>query len=110
MVIKVDFDLTMSILAYNLYRLLALDLERYEHLTAQSLYEKFILNEGDIIIDNESITVNLKKKRNLPLVLDQRFFLIVRMKPRLLYEFYQLAVMLEWLVMKKKQKLNQACL
>jgi len=29
MVIKVDFDLTMSILAHNLYRLLALELDRY---------------------------------------------------------------------------------
>jgi hypothetical protein len=71
MVIKVDFDLTMSILAHNLYRLFALDFERYQHLTSQSIYEKFILNEGDIQIDNQGITVNLKKKRNLPLVLEK---------------------------------------
>lgn len=70
MVIKVDFDLTMSILAYNLYRIFALELDRYEHLTAQSVYEKFILNAGDIKIDDSSITVNLKKKRNLPLILE----------------------------------------
>jgi len=43
MVIKVDFDLTMSILSHNLYRILALDLERYEHLTSQSIYDKFNL-------------------------------------------------------------------
>jgi len=42
MVIKVDFDLTMTILAYNLYRLLALELPRYSHQTAEKLYEKFI--------------------------------------------------------------------
>lgn len=71
MVIKVDFDLTMSLLAFNLYRLMALDFTRYEHLTAQSMYEKFIINDGDIIIDNQSITVSLKKKRNLPLVLEK---------------------------------------
>jgi len=70
MVIKVDFDLTMSILAHNLYRIFALDLERYENLTAQKVYEKFILNEGDIQIDDQCITVNLKKKRNLPLILE----------------------------------------
>lgn len=70
MVIKVDFDLTMSILANNLYRLLALQLERYSHLSVQSLYEKFVLNGADIIIQEESITVQLKKKRNLPLILE----------------------------------------
>lgn len=70
MVIKVDFDLTMSILAYNLYRIVARDLPRYEHLTAQTVYEKFILNDGDIQIDEQQITINLMKKRNLPLILE----------------------------------------
>lgn len=70
MVIKVDFDLTMSILAHNIYRIFALDFERYEHCTAQTIYNKFIDNEADITIDNQEIIVNLKKKRNLPLVLE----------------------------------------
>jgi len=70
MVIKVDFDLTMSILANNLYRLFALELERYSHLSVQSLYDKFVLNGADIIIKEDTITVQLKKKRNLPLILE----------------------------------------
>ena len=70
MVIKVDFDLTMSILANNLYRLFALELERYSHLSVQSLYDKFVLNGADIIIQEDTITVQLKKKRNLPLILE----------------------------------------
>jgi hypothetical protein len=70
MVIKVDFDLTMSILANNLYRLLALELERYSNLSIQSLYDKFVLNGADIIIDEKAITIQLKKKRNLPLILE----------------------------------------
>jgi hypothetical protein len=68
MVIKVDFDLTMTILAYNLYKLLALDIPRYEHNTASTLYDKFIKNGGDITIE-EDIGVSLKKKRNLPVLL-----------------------------------------
>ncbi len=70
MIITNDFDLTMSILAGNLYRLLALQLERYEHLSVQSLYDKFVLNGADIIIQEDAITVQLKKKRNLPLLLE----------------------------------------
>ena len=70
MVIKVDFDLTMSVFAHNLYRLFALDLERYSNLSVQSLYDKFVLNGADIEISEKNITVKLKKKRNLPLILE----------------------------------------
>lgn len=70
MVIKVDFDLIMTILASNLYRLLAKDLGRYSNLSAESLYEKFVLNGADIIIQEETIKVQLKKKKNLPLMLE----------------------------------------
>jgi hypothetical protein len=71
MVIKVDFDLVMSILAHNLYRLMALHLERYQHMTDERIYDKFINNSGDIFIEQEGIRIDLKKKRELPLLLDE---------------------------------------
>lgn len=71
MVIKVDFDLTMSILAHNIYRLFAADFDGYSHLTSQSLFEKFISNAADVKVSENQILVNLKKKRNLPLVLEK---------------------------------------
>lgn len=70
MVIKVDFDLTMSILTHNIYRLFAIGLQRYSHLSDRSIYEKFICNAADISIESDEITVDLKKKRNLPAVLE----------------------------------------
>lgn len=70
MVIKVDFDLTMSILAHNIYRLFAKDLDRYRNLSVQSIYEKFLENSADIVIENDKICVKMKKKRNLPLLLE----------------------------------------
>ncbi len=69
MVIKVDFDLTMTILAHNLYRIFAMELDRYSQLSDISLYEKFIMNSGEIEIQNDEILVKLKKKKNLPLML-----------------------------------------
>ncbi len=69
MVIKVDFDLTMSILAHNLYRLLAADLPGFSHSTAVSLFEKFIDNGGQVRIDDDVVMVVLKKKRHVPLLL-----------------------------------------
>jgi transposase len=69
MVIKVDFDLTMTILAYNLYKLLAKELPRYEHHTAEKLYDKFINNSGNITVSEKEVEVELKKKRHLPAIL-----------------------------------------
>ena len=70
MVIKVDFDLTMSILAHNLYRLFAQELGRYSDLSVQRLYDKFVLNGADVEIGDKNIAVQLKKKRDLPLILE----------------------------------------
>jgi len=61
-VIKVDFDLTMSILAHNLLRLFAQDLPGYEHQTAPTLYKKFIANAGSVEITPRQVTVKLNKK------------------------------------------------
>lgn len=70
MVIKVDFDLVMSILTYNLFRLFALDTDRYKKITSQTVYEKFLDNSGQIEIEQNNITIKLKKKRTLPLILE----------------------------------------
>ncbi len=69
MVIKVDFDLTMTVLAHNLYKLLALDLERYSHFSDVRLFEKLISNSGEVQISKNSIEVKMKKKRDLPVIL-----------------------------------------
>ena len=70
MVIKVDFDLTMSILAFNLFRLFALETDRYRNNTSTKLYERILLNSADITTNNDEIVVSLKKKRMLPLCLE----------------------------------------
>ena len=75
MVIKVDFDLTMSILTHNLYRIFASDLPGYSSGTSQRLYQKFIHNSGNVKITDNQIIVKMKKKRHLPSILTsmQRF-------------------------------------
>jgi transposase len=67
-VVKVDFDLTMTILAHNLYRILASKLDGYGHCEAKTIYEKFIDNAGYIAMSEKTITVRLKRKRSLPLL------------------------------------------
>ncbi len=70
MVIKVDFDLTMTILAHNIYRLFALEPERYSAMSDEKIYEKFIANSGNVKIKENRITIEMKKKRELPLLLE----------------------------------------
>ena len=67
-VVKVDFDLAMTILAHNLYRLLASELPGYSHKRAQALYDSFINNNGDIVVGDSVITVKMNRKRALPLL------------------------------------------
>jgi hypothetical protein len=69
-VVKVDFDLTMTILAHNLYRLMAAELPGYSHYRAQSLYTAFINNYGDVDVGMDAITVKMNRKRALPLLRD----------------------------------------
>ena len=70
-VVKVDFDLTMTILAHNLYRLFCQDFDGYSHCEAQTIFDKFISIPGRIQIDDGFISVKLKKKRTLPVILEQ---------------------------------------
>ena len=70
MVVKVDFDLKMSILTHNLYRVFAMKTERYTGYTAKSTFEKILFNVADIKVKDEEIIVCLKKKRTLPLLLE----------------------------------------
>lgn len=67
-VVKVDFDLTISLLAHNLYRLLARSLPGFENCTAQTISRKFLENGVKVDIKGNDVTVYLKKKTHLPIL------------------------------------------
>ena len=69
-VIKVDFDLTMTILTHNLYRLFCKNMEGYENCEAQTIFDKFLSNPGHVTIEDGNISIKLKKKRTLPALLE----------------------------------------
>jgi transposase len=69
MVIKVDFDLTMSILTHNLLRIFAMELTGFSHSTDLSLFNKFLSMNGSVEIKPDRIVIKMKKKRNLPALL-----------------------------------------
>jgi transposase len=68
-VVKVDFDLTLTVAAHNLYRAMALMLEGHEWETSKSLNAKFFANGGAFEVMGDRIRVYLKKKRHLPILI-----------------------------------------
>ncbi len=73
-VIKVDFDLTMTILAHTLYKLLANQLPGFENKTAKSLYIYFVHNGADIEIKKNEIHVKMLKKSHNPIIMSSELF------------------------------------
>ena len=69
-VVKVDFDLTLSLLAHNLYRMLASHLPGFEHCNAETLCRNFLMNGAKIITTPTAVRVELKKKSHLPILFE----------------------------------------
>jgi hypothetical protein len=69
-VVKVDFDLTLTVAAHNLYRTIALMLEGHEWETSKNLNAKFFANGGAFEVMADRIRVHLKKKRHLPILIE----------------------------------------
>lgn len=69
-VVKVDFDLTISLLTHNLYRILAKNLIGFERCTVPTIYRKFLENGANIKIQGNEVLVYLKKKTHLPILFE----------------------------------------
>ena len=57
-----------------MYRVLAKDLAGFEACTVDTLNRKFLYNGAKIIVKNKNISVLLKKKTHLPILLDSSWF------------------------------------
>lgn len=69
-VVKVDFDLTLSLLAHNLYQILKKDLPGFEKCTVKTISQKFLENGAQITVEGGIVKVFLKKKSHLPILFE----------------------------------------
>lgn len=69
-VVKVDFDLTLSLLAHNLYRILGQYLPGFTHCTASTINRKFLETGAWVKIQGNTAAVHLKKKTHLPILFE----------------------------------------
>jgi hypothetical protein len=75
-VIKVDFDLTMSVLADTVYRLFAMQIPGFENSKSETIYRNVIKNYAHFEISSEEkiIEITLNKKVHLPLLYETDWF------------------------------------
>lgn len=66
--LNVDFDLTLTVVADLLYRMLAWRLKGFARVSPETLYRKFIDTTGSIEIADEQVRVRLVKRAHNPLL------------------------------------------
>jgi hypothetical protein len=71
--LNVDLDTTLTVVAGNLYRLLALKLSRYERATPETLWRDFLDATGTLHIDETGITCALNLRSHHPVLIDAGF-------------------------------------
>ena len=68
--LNVDLDTTLTVIAGNLYRLLARRLPRYEHATPDRLWRHFLDATGTIHLGEDTLTVDLRLRTYHPVLID----------------------------------------
>ena len=71
--LNVDLDTTLTVVAGNLYRLLALKLSRYQRATPETLWRDFLDATGTLHIDQAGVTCALNLRSHHPALIDAGF-------------------------------------
>jgi transposase len=71
--LNVDLDTTLTVVAGNLYRLLALKLDRYHNATPETLWRDFLDATGTLHIDDTGVTCALNLRSHHPALIDAGF-------------------------------------
>lgn len=66
--IRIHFDVVTTMLADILYKMLTSDLKRFENATPKITFSKFINTPGKIVVDNDNVTVKMRKKAHAPIL------------------------------------------
>jgi hypothetical protein len=61
---------TLTVIAGNLYRLLAKRLPRYEHATPDRIWRRFLNTTGTLHITNDTIAADLRLRTYHPVLID----------------------------------------
>jgi len=68
--LNVDLDTTLTVIAGNLYRLLAQRLPRYENATPDRIWRHFLNATGTLHLTDDTITADLRLRTHHPVLID----------------------------------------
>jgi transposase len=68
--LNVDLDTTLTVIAGNLYRLLARKLPRYEHATPDRLWRHFLDSTGTLHLSDDALTLELRLRTHHPVLIN----------------------------------------
>jgi hypothetical protein len=68
--LNVDLDTTLTVIAGNLYRLLARRLPRYEHATPDRIWRHFLDSTGTLHLGEDTLTLDLHVRTYHPVLID----------------------------------------
>jgi hypothetical protein len=71
--LNVDLDTTLTVVAGNLYRLLALKLDRYQNATPDKIWRHFLDATGTLHITSTDVTCALNLRSHHPVLIDAGF-------------------------------------
>jgi len=71
--LNVDLDTTLTVIAGNLYRLLALNLPRYQNATPDRIWRHFLDATGTLHITSSGVTCALNLRSHHPVLIDAGF-------------------------------------
>ena len=72
--IRIQFDVVMTLVADTLYKMLAKDLKRFEYCSPYTLFSKFVSARGGIIVKGNDVTVNMRKRAHTPILKSNEIF------------------------------------
>ncbi len=71
---KVDFDMTLLVIASSLYRLLARDMRGYDQAQARQIFRDLVDMPADVVIRDRKVSVEFHRRAHLPILLASDLF------------------------------------
>jgi len=72
--IRIQFDVLLTMIADTLYKLFAKDLERFENCSPYKIFSKFVNHRGNITVNDNNITINMRKRAYTPILKSNEMF------------------------------------
>ena len=67
---KVDFDVTLTVIASGLYRLLGSRLHGFEHAKARQIFRRFLDSPASVEVSQDAVRVRLPRRAHNPLLIE----------------------------------------